>query len=191
MEICVRKLHHYRCRQWLVAEQATSHYLNQCWNIVNWTLRNKLQWNLNPNSYIFIQENAFENSVCEMAAICFGLNMLLLQWNFDQHSKVCFSGDAFQNVSAKCQPFYSFWPQWVNCISPGLSVCPHGGTRLALNLGDPPRNPNEVATRHNDANQLSLPHPGKSLCNMNENHIAKKIITAKNIYSTILKSRKF
>ena len=23
-----------------------SHYLNQCWHIVNWTLRNKLQWNL-------------------------------------------------------------------------------------------------------------------------------------------------
>ena len=27
-----------------------SHYLNQCWNIVNWTLRNKLQWNSNRNS---------------------------------------------------------------------------------------------------------------------------------------------
>ena len=34
-----------------------SHYLNQYWNIVNWTLENKLQWNLNKNSYIFIQEN--------------------------------------------------------------------------------------------------------------------------------------
>ena len=30
------------------------HYLNQCWNIVNLTLRNKLQWNLNPSSHIFI-----------------------------------------------------------------------------------------------------------------------------------------
>ena len=47
---------------------APSHYLNQHWNIVNWTLRNKLQWNFNRNSNIFIQENAFE-SVCEMAAI--------------------------------------------------------------------------------------------------------------------------
>ena len=44
-----------------------SHYLNQWWNIVNWNLRNKLHWNL--NSYIFIQENAFQNIVCEMAAI--------------------------------------------------------------------------------------------------------------------------
>ena len=46
-----------------------SHYLNQSWYIVNWTLRNKLQWNLNRNSYIFIQENAFENIVWKMASI--------------------------------------------------------------------------------------------------------------------------
>ena len=56
---------------------APSHYLNQCWNIVNWTLRNKFQWNCNRNSNIFIQENAFENIVCEMASICLGLNVLI------------------------------------------------------------------------------------------------------------------
>ena len=37
--------------------------------IVDWTLGNKLQRNLNWNLYIFIQENAFERIVCEMAAI--------------------------------------------------------------------------------------------------------------------------
>ena len=37
---------------------------------------NKLQWNFNRNSNIFIQENAFENVVCEMASICLGLNVL-------------------------------------------------------------------------------------------------------------------
>ena len=38
----------WRCQRryvWLVAWSVPSHYLNQCWNIVNWTLRNKLQWN--------------------------------------------------------------------------------------------------------------------------------------------------
>ena len=45
------------------------HHLNQCSNIVNWTLRNKLQWNLNRNSNIFIHENTFENVVWKMAAI--------------------------------------------------------------------------------------------------------------------------
>ena len=41
----------------------------QCWNIVNWTLGNKLQWNFNRKSNIFIEENTFENVVCEMASI--------------------------------------------------------------------------------------------------------------------------
>ena len=34
-----------------------------------WNWCNKLQWNFNRNSNIFIQENAFENVVCEMASI--------------------------------------------------------------------------------------------------------------------------
>ena len=29
----------------------------------------KIQWNLNLNSYSFIEENAFENVVCKMVAI--------------------------------------------------------------------------------------------------------------------------
>ena len=50
---------------------APSHYLNQCWNIINWTLRNKLRWYFNWNPYFFIQENTFENVVCEMVVIFF------------------------------------------------------------------------------------------------------------------------
>ena len=37
---------------------------------------NKLQWNFNQNSCISIQENAFENVVCKMVAICLCLNVL-------------------------------------------------------------------------------------------------------------------
>ena len=29
----------------------SSYYLNQCWNIVNWTLRNRLQWNFHRNLF--------------------------------------------------------------------------------------------------------------------------------------------
>ena len=54
---------------WLVAWSAPSHYLNQWWIIVNWTLGNKFQWNFNRNSNIFIHENAFENVVCNIASI--------------------------------------------------------------------------------------------------------------------------
>ena len=32
-------------------------------------VKNKIQWNRNWNSYVFIQENAFEYVVCEMTAI--------------------------------------------------------------------------------------------------------------------------
>ena len=70
MHICIGKLtNHHWFRKWLVAWSVPSHYQNQCWNIDNWNLRNKLQWNLKWNSYIFIQENAFENVVWKMAAI--------------------------------------------------------------------------------------------------------------------------
>ena len=54
---------------WLVAWSAQSHYLNQCWITVNPNLRNKFQWNLKWKSLISIQENPFENIVCEMAPI--------------------------------------------------------------------------------------------------------------------------
>ena len=59
MHICVSKL--------TIID--SDNHLNQCWNIVNCTLRNKLQWNFNWNSNMFIQENALENVVCEMASI--------------------------------------------------------------------------------------------------------------------------
>ena len=60
---------------------APSHYLNQHWNCVNWTLGNKLQRNFNRNSNTFIQWNPFEN-VCEMASICLGLNVLKMNIRF-------------------------------------------------------------------------------------------------------------
>ena len=64
--ICVGKLGHHWFIQWLVTYLAPSHYMIQC---CNWTIRNERQWNCNRNSYIFIQENPFENVVWKMAAI--------------------------------------------------------------------------------------------------------------------------
>ena len=69
LHICISELDQYWFRYWLVAYLAPSHYLNQCWVIVNWTLRNKHQWNLNQNTNIFIHKNASEKIVCETAAI--------------------------------------------------------------------------------------------------------------------------
>ena len=80
---------------------APSHYQKQWWNIVNWTLRNKLQWNFNRNSYIFIQENAFENVVWKMAAI-------LSRPQCVNDSE----GDRIQCLA------YSSWYQWLNTLRP-------------------------------------------------------------------------
>ena len=65
-------------RQLLVTWPAPRHYLNQCWNIVNWSLRNKRKWNLNQNLYIFIQENPFKN-VWKWQPFCLSLNVLICQ----------------------------------------------------------------------------------------------------------------
>ena len=56
--ICVSELGQHWFRQCLVACSVPSHYPNQCWLIVNWTFRNKLQWSFNRNSNVFIEENA-------------------------------------------------------------------------------------------------------------------------------------
>ena len=65
MDICISKLIIIGSESGL----ASSHYLNQCWNIVHWIRSNKLQCNINRNSYIFIKENEFENAIWKMMAI--------------------------------------------------------------------------------------------------------------------------
>ena len=65
LHICDNELGQHWFRWWLVACLAPSNYLKQCWDIVNWTLRNKLRW----NTKLFIHVNAPENIICEMSAI--------------------------------------------------------------------------------------------------------------------------
>ena len=71
LHMCVCESGQHWFRQWLVPWSAPSHYLNQRWNIGNWTRGNKLQWNFNQNTEIFIHKNASEYIVCEMAVILF------------------------------------------------------------------------------------------------------------------------
>ena len=74
MHICVSKL------TIIGSDSGVSpgHYLKQCWNVANWTLRNKLQSSLVPNSYIFIQENTHDKSSGKWRKFCFSLNMLII-----------------------------------------------------------------------------------------------------------------
>ena len=67
--ICFKKLGHHWFRSRLVTNLTPSHYLNQFNLIFNWTVSYKLQWNLNQNTTIFIQQNKTENDVCKKSFI--------------------------------------------------------------------------------------------------------------------------
>ena len=59
--------------------------------MLEYCLGKKFQWNRNPNLYIFIQENAFENVVWKMAAIlsrphC--VNWYLIKFKQLNHHKI-------------------------------------------------------------------------------------------------------
>ena len=41
--------------------------------MLNWTLRNKFQWNFIQNAKLFIHEYATENILCEMVAILYSV----------------------------------------------------------------------------------------------------------------------
>ena len=49
---------------WNWAYSGSSHYLNHCWYIIIWSPGNKVQWNLNQDTKVFIQQTAVENVVC-------------------------------------------------------------------------------------------------------------------------------
>ena len=112
--ICVRESGEHRFRKWLVTYSAPSHYLKQCLLIVNWTLRNKLQWNFNQNSTIFIQENAFENVVCKMVAILS-------------------RGRWVNNILQKHAAWQSTWPMNSGCCLPNVTY-PTPSPKISVNI---------------------------------------------------------
>ena len=64
----------------LVAWPAPSHYLNQCWDIFNWTFENRLQWNLYRSSYMFIHEIVLNIPSGKWRPFCFDLILIKYQW---------------------------------------------------------------------------------------------------------------
>ena len=80
-------------REWLAAYSAPSHYLNQCWVLVNWTLRNKFQWSFNQNTQLLLIHEVH-------------LDISSVKWR-----PFCPGGDEIYNFMATLQ-LYS------NCIRP-------------------------------------------------------------------------
>ena len=127
--ICVIELGHHQFRWWLVAYPVPSHYMSHCCNIVNLTLRNKLQWNLNQNTKLFIHENASENIVCEMAAILSRvwwvkgwLNSMLpkVSPQSPNNTASCFK---IKHLPIPCSPYYENVLAQHTLISLGESCC--------------------------------------------------------------------
>ena len=95
---------------------APSHYLNQYWNAVNWTVRKKLQWNFNRNSNIFIQEMDLKISSAKWRPFCLGPNELIrtLGTNVSEISNEIHTF-SFENVVCEMAAIHS-WPQCVKII---------------------------------------------------------------------------
>ena len=62
-----------------LAWSTPGHYLIQCWNIINWTHRNKFQWNSDRNSYNFIKKR---NSKCCLRGVGHFVSAPVLYWSF-------------------------------------------------------------------------------------------------------------
>ena len=67
--ICISKLPAIGSDNILLPGQRQAIIWTNAWTLLIGPLWPKLQWNFNCNSNIFIQENAFESVVCEMAAM--------------------------------------------------------------------------------------------------------------------------
>ena len=75
--ICISKLGHHWFRSWYFAWPAPSHYLNQCWNIVGWTLGNKFHWNLIKRyNNISFKKIHLEMSFGKWRPFCLDLNVM-------------------------------------------------------------------------------------------------------------------
>ena len=89
--ICASESGQYWFRLWFGAYLVPRHYQSQCWVIVSWTLRNKMQWNLKyktfhsrkciwkyrrRNGVYFVQGGLKMSSAKWRRLFCLGLNAI-------------------------------------------------------------------------------------------------------------------
>ena len=74
---CIIRIHRYKR---IVTCSEPGFYQNQCGLIATWTTTNNHPSHFKHNKTIFIQASVFENVVCKMATISFGLNLLSCRW---------------------------------------------------------------------------------------------------------------
>ena len=133
--ICRSESHQHWFRYWLAPYSATSHYLNQYWFIVNWTLRNKHQCNLNKNTKLLFTKMHLKISSAKYRPFCPGgdeLNVSIIYrfnilWSIAQNVRLIMStlnnifGKIYGQHTCPCIPiqvclgvFQMFWNfQWL------------------------------------------------------------------------------
>ena len=110
--------------------------------LFNWTLRNKLQWNFNRNSYIFIQENTFENVIRKMTAILSRGRWVKCACNYQPISFCCGLGSPLLSgyISAGYHGVISAgerWWKWIPQIDGWLiRILRYGGEFTIHNYSD-------------------------------------------------------
>ena len=107
MHICVSKLTIIGSDYGL----SPGHYLNQCWNIVKTNLRNKIQWNLNLNSYILFRKNTFENVLWKMGAILSQpqwINKHMRRYPELAHPKSAHDAQLIEEISINSNEMYGY-----------------------------------------------------------------------------------
>ena len=81
-----------------------SHYLNQWWNIINWTLRNKLHRNFNKILIFSFKKMCFQVSSAKWQPFCLSLTVLT---DLSSRSCVMASASLIESVIDCC--ICSFW----------------------------------------------------------------------------------
>ena len=112
---------------------APSHYLNQCWLLVNWTSGNIFQWNMNNNLSLLIWENVvaiwtfwFEKmSFAKWRPFCLSLNVLrmhlTIHWSILVHVMACCHQATIHYLNQNWPIFMTLcgvtWLHWVNKLT--------------------------------------------------------------------------
>ena len=101
-----------------------SHYLNQCWNVVDWTPGNKLQWNFNLNNFIHFIHSYIWKCRPENGSHFVSVSMCwshYRQWNVSPGTQWCLT------------PRYTFllWRSR-SCYCPGTPMVSHPEVYLSL-----------------------------------------------------------
>ena len=94
---------------------APSHYLNQCWVNVNWTIRNKFQWNFNRNSNIFIQGNVLKMSSEKWRPCCPEGDELIMTMFWSNYSLQIYSCNSPDNLFISLLHIVAIWPSLLGC----------------------------------------------------------------------------